>query len=553
MILPATATLLDPAALRCWAVTSEATLRSRRGDLDALNVFPVADADTGTNLYLTFAEAASSVDRAPADAGAHDLAGVFARGALVGARGNSGVIVGQYLGALVRALLGSGLVLTPAVLAGGLEAAARAAYQAVAQPVEGTVLTIGRAVSTHARAAVRDGVVGGASSSAVDVLDAAIVEGYRALQLTTSQLPALRAAGVLDAGAWGLLLVLDAFAHCLGSHVALERSAAGVRYPGGPTGPASTCVATGRDAGRGQHVGIDLPEAERLEAHAADGESGGGEFEVMYLVATPDPTHAGADLAAPLRSGLSAVGESAAVVGGEGLWQVHVHTDRPLDALDVAAGVGGAVSQVRVRHLATQSGVHGHHRPPLGLVAVTAAPGLVADLARAGAVVVLVPAGGTAGPELRRAVEDTGASRVLLLSAVPLATPPAGEGLEVLDGLTEPQVVCGAATSASLDPSEGPEARLADVMEAVRGVRSVVVPAPARDDVTGLGHGELVLQAVERLLVAGGSLVTVVTGSATGDDALAGLRARCARDAQGVELVVLTGGTPGRDVVLGVE
>ena len=559
MPLSGSTAALEPDAIRCWAATSAAALRARRSDLDALNVFPVADSDTGTNLFLTLAEAAAAVERVPHDGSADDLARAFGRGALVGARGNSGVIVGQYLGALVRALLpapglggGEALVVSLQTLVGALDSAASAAYQAVARPVEGTVLTVGRAVGDHAAAlaaALAASVAAGGpprrhhgptaadpGGAVLAVLDEAIVEGYRALLRTTAQLPALRAAGVLDAGAWGLLLVLDSLAHCLGSTAALERSAAGVRMPG----------ARGPD----QH---------------ADDPVGGGEFEVMYLVSSVARAQDGAgggspvlvrpapDLGVSLRSGLSDIGDSAAVMGGDGLWQVHVHTDRPLDALDVAGALDGAVSQVRIRHLASQAGVHGHHRPHLGVVVVTAAPGLVADLARSGAVVVLVPPGGTVGPELGRAVEDTGAARVLLLAAVPVADPPQVAGLEVLDELSEPQLVCGAATLASLDRSAEVEVLLAEAARSVRAVRTTTVPAPGCGDVAGLRHGDLVRLAADRLLASGGTLVTVVTGCATGHAALDALRERVVHGPEGAELLVLDGGARGSDVALGVE
>ena len=569
MTASGSAVVLGPAAIRCWAATSVAALGARRAELDRLNVFPVADSDTGTNLFLTLAEAAAAVEREPGDGSAHDLAGAFGRGALVGARGNSGVIVGQYLGALVRALLplpgagelgearevaggdepaeavadGDPLVISVPTLVAALDAAATAAYQVVAEPVEGTVLTIGRAVSRHAAAAAASPSHGGTAPRArsgaavLAVLEDAVVEGYGALLRTPGQLPALRAAGVLDAGAWGLLLVLDALAHCLGSTSALERSAAGVRMPG----------------------------AREQDRPAVHHDAHGGEFEVMYLVAAPvgrretsDSAHRppipdDGDLAVPLRSGLSRVGESAAVMGGDGLWQVHVHTDRPLDALAVAAGVDGVISQVRIRHLARQAGVHGRHRPPLGLVVVTAAPGLVADLARSGAVVVLVPTGGSVGPELGRAVEDTGAVRVLLLAAVPVADHPQRDGLEVLDGLTEPQLVCGASTLASVDASAGADVLLAEAVRAVRGVRTTTVPAPGQTDVAGLRHGELVRRAADRLLTSGGSLVTAVTGSTTSGAAVEALRTRVVGGPEGAELVVLDGGVPGGDIALGVE
>ncbi|HEY3436956.1 MAG TPA: DAK2 domain-containing protein [Actinotalea sp.] len=536
------AAALDGATLRCWMSTAHDLLTARRDDLDALNVFPVADADTGTNLLLTLGEAASAVGRLDGAARAGDVAQALVRGALIGARGNSGVIVGQYLRAFVGGLptTMSGTALTGTTtghdLADALERAAVAAYEAVGEPLEGTVLTVARAVGAGARRATR----ATPGAGCVEVLDAGVDVGYQALARTTGQLPALRAAGVLDAGGWGLLLVLDALAHCLGSTSALDRAAV-ARRAGTPDGRPVTSSPTARAA-------MTLPPCPE-----PSGDGGGApietgpEFEVMYLV----EDGSGSDLAPRLRSALRGVGESVAVVGGEGLWQVHVHTSTPLEALAGASAVGGAARQVRVRHLMSQSGVHGQHRPALGLVAVTAAPGLVADLARAGAVVVLVHDGDHLGPQLRRAVQDTGASRVLVLASQQVDPALHDGDVEVVDDLQEVQLVIGAATLASQDPSPGPDALLAEVTRAVRQVRTSVVSFDAAD-VGGVLHAERVRRTVDRLLESATGIVTVVTGTLTPPAAVAALL-DAGRSHEEVELVVLAGGAPHADVVIGVE
>ncbi|MCU1431310.1 MAG: hypothetical protein JWP95_415 [Actinotalea sp.] len=534
----AVADRLGGATVRAWAATARTTLAARRDELDALNVFPVADSDTGTNLWLTVASAATALDAVPADAPDTTVAAAFARGALVGARGNSGVIVGQYLGALVRTWAGPashGSGGGPGAGAAGREGlvdalhdAADAAYAAVAEPIEGTVLTVGRVVARAARAT--------GASGGLDVLEPAIEEGYLALRRTSAQLPALAAAGVLDAGAWGLLLVLDALAASLGSEAAATRSRADLARPT-------------------REERIDGAVAQPSAASATGHCHGGGEFEVMYLVTPAAAAGADVDLAPALRTGLSAVGESVAVMGGEGLWQVHVHTDAPQEAIAVAAASGGAGTEVRVRHVPSHEAMHGR-RPGAGLVAATASPGLVAELARAGAVVVLAVDGRHAAAEVVRAAQDTGAPDVLVLAAVPVDPALAGEGRTVLAGLSEVQLVSGAATWASLRPAEGADAALLlEVERVVRSVRTAAVDPPPGDaeDVGGERHAELVTAAVTELLASGGTLLTAVSHDDTAAGALEVVSARLQASHPALEVVTLTGGRPGRTIHVGVE
>ena len=509
---------LGAAALRSWARLAVTALELHRGELDALNVFPVADSDTGTNLYLTLREAAQAIDRLDADAGPGEVGKAFARGALVGARGNSGVIVSQYLGALLRAVAEVRHTLPAA-----LHQATAAAYRAVGDPIEGTVLTVARAVgeSAHEVAADRAHEVG--ADGTLAVLEGAIEAGYVALSRTTAQLAPLREAGVLDAGGWGLMLVLDALADAL-------RGTQRVRQVPVPEAAAPA----GAD-------GAPVPEG---EAPACNGhEYGSGEFEVMYLVEAAPELNGDDSVANALRAGLAKVGESVAVVGGDGLWQAHVHTGDPLAAVAAAGGAGVEAFGIRVRHIASQTGVHGEHRPRVGLVTVTAAPGLAADLARAGAVVVMVGPGHSAGPELARAADDTGAAVVVLLAREGLlAEVPERGGLRVTGGLSEAQLVAGTATLASLDPGLDPDELAAQIETAVARVRTV--------SVSGSRDAAAVVAAAQSLLEAPCALLTVVTSTGTPAETVTRLRAAVGSR---VELVLLAGGAPGEQVVLGAE
>jgi uncharacterized protein len=259
-------------------------LHEHRAALDRLNVFPVPDSDTGTNLLRTMDAVVEFLPPEGIDMAATCRA--VADGALVGARGNSGVILSQVLRGMTGALAdGQGV-------AASLEAAAAAARKAVLQPVEGTMLTV-------ADAAAR----GATGPTLVDVLEGARAAAAEALARTTEQLPALADAGVVDAGGAGYLLLLDAA-------LAVVDGRPVPALDGGP-GPVCARPLTGP------------------------------RYEVTYLL------EAGADDVDGLRTRLGELGDSVAVSGAEGRWSCHVHTDDP-DAAVAAGEAAGTPARVEV-------------------------------------------------------------------------------------------------------------------------------------------------------------------------------------------------------------
>jgi len=184
-------------------------LSSAREEIDALNVYPVPDGDTGTNMFLTVSAARDGLREAMAADDSIALAeamNVLARAALLGARGNSGVILSQMLRAFVRHLAAATAQDRRAdVMAGAMAAATDASYAAVGTPVEGTILTVARAASEAALKAAEE-----PSARARTILSAAAAAARVALARTPEQLPVLAQAGVVDAGGRGLCVVLDA-------------------------------------------------------------------------------------------------------------------------------------------------------------------------------------------------------------------------------------------------------------------------------------------------------------------------------------------------------
>src|SRR5439155_13903823 len=203
-----------------------------RDELNSLNVYPVPDGDTGTNMFLTQRSVVEAADRLGPEASTAELGRAVSEAALMGARGNSGVILAQVLRGLFERL-GAVDAAGPADLAEALGAASEEAYQAVARPMEGTVLTV---LSTAAGAA-RD-AASGADAALPPVADAALDAARTALARTREVLPELRAAGVVGAGAKGIVLLFDALASVLGGHQMTEEV--------GPAGPVGHVVAEDR-------------------------------------------------------------------------------------------------------------------------------------------------------------------------------------------------------------------------------------------------------------------------------------------------------------------
>ncbi|WP_307864852.1 DAK2 domain-containing protein [Myceligenerans salitolerans] len=519
-------TEIDAGLVRRWVRGATDALRRERAALDRVNVFPVADADTGTNLYLTLREGEHAVRAAPDDATGVELLAAAARAALLGARGNSGVILSEWLrGTALEARRGA----TAATI---LEEAARSARAAVASPADGTILTAADAAATAGRAAEDAGGGPGA------VARAAVGAAREAARTSMTEHPVLAAAGVLDAGACGLVLVLGAF----------------------------VAAAVSDSPGTMERVSLDLivrpgrgaayvpPEPVSPDASALTGPGG---LELMFVLTRGA---AGAEHVAPrLRSRLEEIGDSVVVVGGDtgaetAVWQAHVHTDRLPDALDVAAGIAGTgtLAQVHVRHLEAAD----PHE--WGVVALTGAPALAADLAHAGAVVLLTGGFGatvdTVTPDdVQRAAASTGARRALLLGDTAGASldgdPGPGRGggdldeIIVLDAPTDVHVVVALAALGTapggVTPREAAESALAglrvarpvDAGEAGQALARLVGPADAArrpEVVTALLDDDAAPVADE-------------------------LAAAVTRVAPAAELVALPTGRPGRTVHLGVE
>ena len=549
---------LDAAAAGRWCTASLDALRQHQEEIDQLNVYPIPDGDTGTNLVLTLSAAYQELVADPdggtdPDGGLSGLGLVLRRmahGALHGARGNSGVIVSQLLRGLAEALattpVAGGLA-----LAGALDRAAMAAWSAVSAPVEGTVLSVATAAASAA--------TGAASDHLATVARAAAEGAAKALARTPEQLSVLARAGVVDAGGRGLVVLLDALVDVID----------GVDRVDGVDGVEAQPPAAAAATVPGSRT--------RSPAASAAREAGSAEFayEVQYLLDAPE-----AALDA-LRAELASLGDSLVVVGdGAGTWNVHVHVNAGGAAVEagVRAGRPHRISVVRFEDLPAAAGraVDPHAR---AAVVVASGDGLAALFQAEGATIVPGPSPSTG--ELLAGIRASGAGQVVLL--------PADRATQAVAGLAAEQAraegvqvgvvpirssVQALAALAVRDPSRRFEDDIIAMAEAAGACRYAEVCEAAREAVTVAGlcragdilalvEGEVNLigtdlrqtcvDLVDRLLTGGGELITLLTGTGAPEDLAGLLQAHLGRRWPFVEVQIFDGGQPRYPLLVGVE
>jgi uncharacterized protein len=548
-------------------VLTRAAFAARRAEIDALNVFPVPDGDTGTNLYLTLDAALDAVRTEQEQAGILGRATlaqectVLARAMLLTARGNSGVILSQLVRGFAEAIADRGADEAGAeVIADGLVRASQRARASVTRPAEGTILTVAKAAADAGAAAVDRGLV----AVAEEALDAATA----ALAATTSQLPVLERAGVVDAGAAGYLLLLEALARV----VHQDEAQVGERMAPFADDPS---LRRREEWSRAGAVVEPTGSLGGPPASGADGVPGGPAYEVMYLLRDSDETRA-----AVLRDVLDGLGDSLLVVGGPELWNVHVHVDDVGAALEAGLDAGRPY-RVRVTHFADQV-VHREPTTGVAVVACAAGPGLAEVLDDAGAVVVSSGPGRRASAgQLLEAIRAAHALSVILLpndrdtelAARAASSAAEQEGLDV-HLVPSRTAVQGLAALAVFDPSVS-AARNAVAMShaaaatrhgaaAIASKQALTSAGPCEPgDVLGAVSGDVVIigtdiedvgfEVVSRLLSSGGEIVTVIGGAEAPEGLTVGLGRRIARSHRDVEVTVIDGGQPHYPLLLGVE
>jgi uncharacterized protein len=506
-------------------------LGTHQEEINRLNVFPVPDGDTGTNMLLTLQSAVEDI-RESAATEVFKIARVAAHGSLMGARGNSGVILSQIFRGFASAVQDKS-ELSPSELADAFEEAANAAYRAVSKPTEGTILTVARQAGRSAAVAAQQ-----PGATAVTVMKAAAAGARSAVERTPSQLRILREAGVVDAGGYGLQVMLEGM---LRSVEEVQEELASV-LPARPAAQAS----------------LDLPEE-------------GWGYCTEFLIHGED-----LDVEA-VRDAIEALGNSVMVVGDSELVKVHVHTDDPSSVITLAAR-HGRLDRLNVGDMSTQ-----HRRireqglipsPPaaderrangVGLVAVVSGPGLVAIFRGLG-VDGIVEGGQTMNPstqDMLEAAEGLPYDSVLLLpnnKNVVLAASQvdglSGKAVRVLETHSMPQ---GIAAVVAFHPERSVEENVAAMQEAAGHVQTIEVTHAVRDSRSNglrVKKGDVIALINDRLEHAGQEYDAVVGAAlngigADGYELVTIYRGQQATDSQAERLTEsIRGSFPGLEVEL---
>ncbi len=482
---------LDAGSLRSTMHGFADVLSSHREVLNLLNVYPVPDGDTGTNMYMTVESVVAGLDQLEDGSDMATVAGAISHGSLMGARGNSGVILSQILRGLMEVMSGSGGDHGPVdgrVLADGLASASAAAYTAVMRPVEGTILTVVRESSTAALSAAEAG------GDLLSVAATARAAGGESLERTPELLPVLAEAGVVDAGGSGYLLLLDALLTVIDGRPLPD--------PPEVSGPGGGFSA---------------------ESHPSVQE--GTRYEVMYFLDAPDESVPG------FKEEWDSLGDSIVVVGGDGIWNCHVHTDEIGAAIEAGIAVGRP-HRIRVTDLyeevEEQAWVRdniddGGPTDPVDCAVVAVANGEgLRQIFRSLGVRRVVLGGQSMNPsttDLLEAVEAVPADQVVLLpnngNIIPVAEQVDGQTDKTVRVVPTRGVTEGFASLLEYDPrgtADGNAAAMATAASSVLAGEVTVAVRDAASDAGAISEGDHLGLSGGKVRVIADSLFAVTTG-----------------------------------------
>ena len=546
----------------CFPVAAQ-VIADKADEINKLNVFPVPDGDTGTNMSLTLGTVVKEIEALPQGASMDDIAKAITHGSLMGARGNSGVITSQILRGVAEGLASSkGAQATTADIASALRNGVKVAFKAVRKPVEGTILTVLRDVSTKADQMER------AKATPQETLDAIVVEAYESVARTPDLLPVLRENGVVDSGAFGLATFIEAF----------------VNAYNGKAGEVSDFRTTVDSEGAKAQVAgvVDIEINEDWE---------GSEFryctEFLFHADSPD-----FDESANLKY-LSSMGDCELLVGSNPDYKIHVHTNRPDRVLrhmlhrgqifNVFVHNMDLEAQERTESIREDKQAASGPRKPLGFVAVAAGSGQ-ADILRSLGVDVIVSGGQTMNPstaDILGAIKECNAEGVIVLpnnGNIRMAAEAAVSACEGVRAAVVPTktVLQAFAAMFAADPEGELGANVDEMSDAIAQIRDGEITTAVRDsaaadgtpihsgDVMGIEGGsiEVVGSDVEQVTIEvinrmqaeeEGDTLTILAGSDLDDDAFQHLLSAIEEAQPDLEVDAHRGEQPLYPVVFSIE
>jgi DAK2 domain fusion protein YloV len=504
----ATITRCDGVLFRRSMLGSLTWLTDNRDKINQLNVFPVPDGDTGTNMLLTLESAIEEMGEDD-NSDLSQVAGKVAHGALMGARGNSGVILSQVFRGFSQGV-GERASVDCKQLAHAFEVATAVAYKGVTKPTEGTILTVARRVSEAALVKARD------TDDIAALIQAAVSAAQRAVDDTPSQLAVLREAGVVDAGGYGLMVILEGFLKTVrGQQVSLSSRAAESATEAQPA---------------------------RVGAHALDTPEEGWGFCTEFLIEAPRKSFE------ELRAALTPMGNSAVIVGDDSVVRVHIHTLDP-GSLIAHATSYGTLQKLKVEDMTRQhheilaqdpstagdgggnagqgddaNGHNGISTGQVGVVAVAVGDGFRRIFEELGAGVV--EGGQTMNPsteDLLAAVNASGQDEVIILPnnknvimTAQQVSDLSDKSVTVVPSRTVPQ---GISALLNLDPAADLRANSAAMRSALDGVQTIEVTKAVRStSVSGLKikNGDMIALVNGKIMRTGKDAVEVMDGAIEG-------------------------------------
>lgn len=551
--------------LRDAIISAANNLTNNRKQIDDLNVFPVPDGDTGTNMSMTLANSVRELEKL-SGATAGKVASVNASALLRGARGNSGVITSLLFRGFAKGI-GESEFATAENITAAFELGVKAAYKAVMKPTKGTILTVSRVASEYARAALEDG------KDELGVFEAAIEGAKKALSETPELLPALKKAGVVDAGGKGFVIILEGM------------------------------LSVFKDGVMVQSAAVEESSAEEPSSRNAAGEY---ETEITFTYCTEFIVNRNREIdkqPAELRAYLETIGDCVVVVDDDEIIKVHVHTDHPGNAIENALTFGQLVhlkiENMRDQHeRAKHDAENAQKKPaksadltetftpvtptkPVGFVSVCAGDG-VAELFRDLGVDTVVSGGQTMNPstdDILKAVETTPAETVFVLpnnkniimaaeQCIPIST----RKVIVIHTRTIPQ---GISAMLAYDPDTEDEANAIEMQKATEKIATGQVTFAARDsdfDGHSIKKGEIlamlggkisfvendvdksVLKLLKQMIKRDSQFVTVIYGEDVSEEQAALLEEQI-RQKYGAktEITVINGGQPIYYYIISVE
>ena len=448
---------LDPKNLANLMHCFRDALQDHKENLNSLNVYPVPDGDTGSNMAATLNSVVSEINSLEENAELENIIEAISHGSLMGARGNSGVIISQILRGFVSEIKSASRETIDANLfSEALSTAAAAAYEAVGNPVEGTILTVVRETAEAAEKAVSE------ESSLLPVAEIAREAAKRSLDSTPELLPVLARAGVVDAGGSGFLLMMDSLLHVIDDRPMPEPEAVTVSV-----------------------------DALILDVHD-ETSNNGTRYEVMYFLEAPD------DSMPDFKKAWSEIGDSIVVVGGENIWNCHVHTNNIGAAVEAGISVGRPYD-IRVTDLFEEVAENHHDHEiadPVGCSVIAVANGDgIGEIFRSLGATLIVHGGQSMNPstaDLLEAAEATASEHVIILpnnsNIVAVAEQVDSQTSKTVRVVETHTVTEGFASLLGYDPEATSEKNQTGMSQASQTVESGEITTAVRESTSEIGE-----------------------------------------------------------------